>query len=595
MAAPPATICPPGYMCPAMSGYPIGCPNGMYQDQQQKAFCHPCPAGHYCNNNASMAIVCPQGSYCPANNSYPYACPDGTYGAAAGLSNYTECTICPPGKYCIGGNIAGNCSAGYFCRIGSSSPTPSGIYTVVGGLCQAGSYCPAGTTAPIQCPDGTVRLSLGGTVISDCTTCPAGYQCMAGDPIPVLCSVGSYCPVNATMQSCPAGTYNPVAGASNSSSCLSCPAGYLCSASGQSTFTTTVCPAGYYCTAGVALPIPCPGSTYQPTPGRTSVTQCLTCPQGFYCENATVTPQPCPGGNYCPQGYAIPIACPAGYYCSPQSAAPVICPGNFYCPANSNQTIPCPNGYYCPIGSVNPQLCPLGTYYNPTSADLSTDAVCTRCPAGTHGTHPQRLSCLACTPGYVCTGGTNSATPTNATLEGGYVCPIGHYCPLSSAIETPCPIGRFNNLTGGSHLDNCTLCPANSFQSLTGQSACYPCGGNSYSSPGAGICLSGHLPAPATDGSCMCRGNGHTDELRCWESTHGTAHLSFMSARSAQLAQFAVPRNTLTNDHCATASLAVRHPGPVLVFVSARTPRTKGEVCDRLSFQPGSLLFATAC
>ena len=48
------------------------------------------------------------------------------------------------GKYCIGGVIAGDCHAGYFCNGGMGQPDPDDGFLPDGGVCPFGFYCPNG-------------------------------------------------------------------------------------------------------------------------------------------------------------------------------------------------------------------------------------------------------------------------------------------------------------------------------------------------------------------------------------------------------------------------------------------------------------------
>ena len=47
------------------------------------------------------------------------------------------------GKYCLGGQIAGDCAAGYLCKYGNDVPNP-GNGTGDNGLCPYGYYCESG-------------------------------------------------------------------------------------------------------------------------------------------------------------------------------------------------------------------------------------------------------------------------------------------------------------------------------------------------------------------------------------------------------------------------------------------------------------------
>ena len=77
-------------------------------------------------------------------------------------------------------------------------------------------------------------------------------------------------------------------------------------------------------------------------------------------------------------------------------------------------------------------MCPLGykaaDETNFTLGLLSSlNTACEPCAPGEFGIDPSRLKCSICTPGYVCLGGTSSATPIDPVLDRGYVCPKGFF------------------------------------------------------------------------------------------------------------------------------------------------------------------------
>ena len=93
--------------------------------------CDSCPASYYCPSNTSDPTIypCPQGYYCPIGTAHAYEnpCPEGTYNNLTLQQNSSSCELCPPGMYCEGAGLAeptGNCSAGWFCTLGSSSAKP---------------------------------------------------------------------------------------------------------------------------------------------------------------------------------------------------------------------------------------------------------------------------------------------------------------------------------------------------------------------------------------------------------------------------------------------------------------------------------------
>lgn len=74
-----------------------------------------------------------------------------------------------------------------------------------------------------------------------------------------------------------------------------------------------------------------------------------------------------------------------------------------------------------------------------------------------------------------------------ATGTGSYKntpCPLGYVCPMGSTQPVPCPPGTFGNITHGEKTEDCHPCPANTFNHLPAQKACFPCGSSSTSPAG---------------------------------------------------------------------------------------------------------------
>ena len=69
----------------------------------------------------------------------------------------------------------GDCQEGYYCRLGSFTPTPTDGFT--GEECPEGHYCIRGTPAPESCPPGTFSNALGLRSIHECTNCTPGLFC----------------------------------------------------------------------------------------------------------------------------------------------------------------------------------------------------------------------------------------------------------------------------------------------------------------------------------------------------------------------------------------------------------------------------------
>lgn len=160
------------------------------------------------------------------------------------------------------------------------------------------------------------------------------------------------------MLDCPAGSYEPRFGNSDSS-CQDCPKGWFCALGSTQ---PTICPINSYCPVRSAAPTLCPDGTYNDAEtGLERANQCKECPTGKYCQNGVIVAD-CDNGYYCDTGATSATdsskLCPAGFYCD-QLVAPAYYPKR--CPDNHIRLTPgaatiadctiCPNGYYCLSGS----------------------------------------------------------------------------------------------------------------------------------------------------------------------------------------------------------------------------------------------------
>lgn len=108
------------------------------------------------------------------------------------------------------------------------------------------------------------------------------------------------------------------------------------------------------------------------------ISSCILCPRGFVCESGTGTLNEthyCPGGHYCPLGSGKAIKCPPGYFCEGTKEGPyeeqTICPEGYYCPMGTEFPLRCDAGTVCDEGSASPaqkgltrEDCEPGTYLN---------------------------------------------------------------------------------------------------------------------------------------------------------------------------------------------------------------------------------------
>ena len=139
----------------------------------------------------------------------------------------------------------------------------------------------------------------------------------------------------------------------------------------------------------------------------------------------------------------------------------------------------CTEGKYCPTGVSAPVNCPVGTFSNVSGLGREED--CQLCTPGMYCDTPGAVqSTGSCDAGYFCISGVNTSAPIvySTTFDvgtaAGGVCPAGSYCAVGTSLPTPCPMGTFNNHTGGTGVSACTVCTPGSYCEGTGNS--YPTG-----------------------------------------------------------------------------------------------------------------------
>ena len=250
--------------------------------------------------------------------------------------------------------------------------------------------------------------------------CENGYICPVGTPVRPFhvsptysCPVGSYCEASVAHQ-CPAGTWQPLVGASSSALCLPVPQGFFATNAGATSYTANECARGYYCPAGSRLPTE------------------RTCPQGTYRDLTR-------GG--------LPADCGA-------------CPAGRYCPENTKAPFLCPLGYYCPASTLIPEPCPRGTFGHSTGLRQVKD--CSACWGGRYCSQEGLAEPDGqCDRGYYCSEGAFTAAPIDGVTGG--LCPRGGYCPAGSKFASNCPAGSYNPGEGKTVEADCVVCVAGSY------------------------------------------------------------------------------------------------------------------------------------
>ena len=177
--------------------------------------------------------------------------------------------------------------------------------------------------------------------------------------------------------------------------------------------------------------------------------------------------------------------------------------GNASGATTASCTGPCTAGYACVAGSTDAAaaVCPQGRY------SLSGAASCSDCPPGLYGAETGMVSpaCSGnCSGGYYCIAASRNATAA--------ACPAGLYSTGGVATCSPCPPGRFGNVTAVAVpvcIGDCSAgyaCPSGSVSplqltcppgqySLTGASNCTVCVAGQYGNNSA-------LPTAACSGMC---------------------------------------------------------------------------------------------
>ncbi|KAH0623289.1 hypothetical protein JD844_031443 [Phrynosoma platyrhinos] len=343
---------------------------------------------------------------------------------------------------------------------GLGSPTLSHV-------CLA-SYCASGSSQPELCPEGTYSNKKGLTALQECNPCRAGFYCAArGQTAPSgHCEAGFYCWSRAVSPSLA------------QSACRECPPGMFCNQTGM--VEPLTCPKGHYCPAQSTLPLLCPvfiffcfpQGTYSDILGGTGIAICKLCPAGMYCsKSGLMAPEgPCQPGYYCLQGSSSASPGTTAQLAQNNPGTSPVQLGHGM--SRKEARIP-PGAYLAHLDSsaaaqaVFPQQDPVLQF----TMFVMNMCVCEwqilkYCVLGTSMTRSSSVSFHSKTAfdaiclflflsGFYCRGGTRTARPLDRVT--GELCPEGHFCPVGSAMPSPCQDGEYNAITGR---DECFPCPA---------------------------------------------------------------------------------------------------------------------------------------
>ncbi|HIE75210.1 MAG TPA: hypothetical protein EYP93_03140, partial [Gammaproteobacteria bacterium] len=313
---------------------------------------------------------------------------------------------------------------------------------------------------------------------------------------------------------CPAGTYNPSTGSTNSSTCLDTDAGYYAMSTGSA--SQTACEAG----------------TYQPSTGQVSCTYALA---GYYVDTTAATSQiACNLGTYQPStGQTACDDADAGYYVSTTAAtSQTACAAGTYQPSTAQSScIDTSAGYYVDTTAATSQIaCDPGTYQpstGQTSCDdadagyyVSTTAAAsqTACAAGTYQPSTAQSSCIDASAGYyvdttaatsqtACPAGTYNPNTGSSDSSACINADEGYYVPnAGSTSQTPCSQGTYQSDEGQTSCDEADAGYYVNTTAATAQTACNP--GTYQPSTGQASCIDAstgyYVPNSASSSQTAC-------------------------------------------------------------------------------------------
>jgi hypothetical protein len=562
----PNNVTSPPYVGPGSGNpSPTPCPGGYYQNATGQTSCLGTPCGTYTPSlsvgatvGATSPSACPSGTFnpfidqsaCfPINSGFITTsdscglipCNNGTY-SNYGLNTQTPtaCTPCPAGDYCP---VTGPANETVTNPVTNTTyPSTGGVATPTG--CPCGSFSGPGASSCISC-NGTQYQNASSS--TGCITLTAGFiQDLPGLCNQIPCNNGTYA-LGGVCVPCPAGSYTPqfpanagytacipstpgsdvpgpdenaqvpcgpgtIQSLSNSSSCVTCPAG---------TYSTGTLSAGGIITFNATYCIACPAGQYSTAPGSSSCTSCLP---GSY--------SPLTGASAC-------LPADEDYYVNTTGSST-----ETLCPRVSNPA-PCPPGLYPSVCS-SPQL-----LYSP---DLLFSTV----TAGTNGTiingttilgSNSSASCVLCPNGTFALSGSGNTTysvtyynQTCLTAQGDNygICTIttsvvvakGPQCkpvPIGSGLNCvsgvgcvpgPCPNGTFADGLGNclfcapgtyslGNVSVCTNCPSGTSAPNFGSSVCLSCNPGSYSNGNVNVytAVGAFIPVPPVNAQNVVTGN----------------------------------------------------------------------------------------
>ena len=133
------------------------------------------------------------------------------------------------------------------------------------------------------------------------------------------------------------------------------------------------------------------------------------------------------------------------------SETPINCTAGFYCPTyRIDIYAKCTNGTYCGNSTRFPESCPAGYFGSSNTSNYDLNSGCFACVEGQYSS-ADTDTCEDCYAGFVCQKAARSPNPRDPETEGGYECPVGHYCPVASTTPVACPLGHYSDKMGNGY------------------------------------------------------------------------------------------------------------------------------------------------
>ena len=468
------------------------------------------------------------------------------------------------------------CKAGYHQSQGGCLECSEGkIKTSVGSgackACEAGSYIALQDTLNgLNCSECETGKFNNASEQTACVNCAQGsYKNVTGSGLCTVCrettttaSDGATSCANCVRNAYP--RHNSIEEYQthmSESPCVQCPVNSmpsLCVATGQCTVsdpkhTNCTCNIGFYGTIETTSSTcaPCPNGTTTEVQGASTAAEC-ECMKGYEGNTSGVSCAACTGGkkkNFWGLGNCsmcgttdrhlatsldgTTCTCKAGAF--PASGLCVRCPaGKFKDSAGDEECQSCPKGKFQTLkGQINCTVCPAGTYNNRIGSFGSQCHSCKECPANTDSMQgsPKRTSCIS-NAGYTARDGSV-----------GVACPAGSYKSVPGFSACMKCVDTISTSAPGSSRCSCNVGYSGGNASQVDGAGCIPCGvgfaQDVTDSATCKVCPEGTYTSRYNTGSSAC--------VACTANSFSKHTVGFVATANTSISY---PNERGSSDHC---------------------------------------------